>query len=358
MNAQRNTSFQPNAQGRQGSTPREQAALKFKPDYQIQMDVSESKKIGPWGTIVFATSGFAKSYTLHHPIGVTKLTPKSFVLTPTTEVAELITRSVDPEGPENKVKKDKIINDYLIDQKILELKGDKICYPSDSGGEERKKRISECEKKLGEQRAAEKSEHDAAAAKATRRLPKFKFNKEWREYLTDREREVEKKISEAKKSEDLRKKIKEQVPENFETKGGPNMDRPQEPLNLKSGGMETALDEISRALMQCTSSKYIVREATAKEIDAAEEIKTLRESLGNLRDRVKELESEADEARALSEEKDKLVIELNLAKSLLGEKDALEEKWKALSAADLDKAGIGKQMLDQLSEIDTGALKL
>jgi hypothetical protein len=70
--------------------------------------------------IVIATGGQVRQLTVHRPIGVTPLSNDDWVITPTGDIKQLLSRQVDPNREKIERARTQVVDEFLIQKGILE----------------------------------------------------------------------------------------------------------------------------------------------------------------------------------------------------------------------------------------------
>lgn len=154
--------------------------------------------------LVLATSSEITDLVVHHPIGVTKLHPDDWVITPQSETLELLHRKENPNKQKLRDVRNHKMTDYLLRSKLLTLnEDDGLIYYAGIDDVDRK-----------------------TALKALSEYPdSAHIPKSLKDY-----RNCEERIKRYKLLNDLQVRVEEEYPDDYTTAAGPLRDRPQKAI--------------------------------------------------------------------------------------------------------------------------------
>jgi hypothetical protein len=206
--------------------------------------------------LVLVPSGnVTESWTIHHPIGVTDLDADDWVATRTSEVHYLMARRTSPTATATEALRAKARTEFLLQQKLIVKKDDKLCYGLDGGktaGKVRNDVLDAADAALKHDRAVAQLEHDRAQ-QGKPKAAQFRYGYSRDNFLEKEDLVCEQAIRKAFASIDCKKFLDAKAPVTFRTRGGPNADQPQVKCSVVPDGTKdvtAAADTVARAIHQ------------------------------------------------------------------------------------------------------------
>mgnify|MGYP003573151494 CR=1 FL=1 len=209
--------------------------------------------------ILIAGRNFFEQVTIHRPIGQTDLDKDSWVATPTSDVAQLLSRSENPSQKEittalaNLRKATTIRLGYYV-----EAANGELSYPPNVFGGEKVNVHLEHAKAL--HKAAEQVAHqeylDERAYAGKKPSPDWKYGISVAHFVDEAHKEYDTMVSSAVKADaEYQTRAKVIDPGTYRTKAGPLADRPQRALNIQAKGEEQLVEMMNRGLIIDTLTK-------------------------------------------------------------------------------------------------------
>jgi hypothetical protein len=183
------------------------------PTENISVELLKDKAVGDYLRIFLgSTSGTPTEMILHRPIGVTNLDPDDWVLSSPEELAQLKSRSKDPNYASIIAKRNQYIRDAAVTAKKLSVKDGAVFYFGHEDKKERSQFIEDLKKKHLKEHEKEKNYMF---------ILDLALEQEEKQVLVDAEKDYRKWVK------PVQKKAEELYPQTFRTMKSPLSDIPQ-----------------------------------------------------------------------------------------------------------------------------------
>jgi len=173
-------------------------------------------------------------YTIHRPIGLSRLGKETFVATRTTDVHYLLSHAVDPNESVIERKREIAFFKFAISKSLLFGTIEDPHYPAEvQGGGSRQGLLAQCQKLLKEDRTEKQKLHEADQ-QGKPKAAVFRYGQTIHNFMPEDMKKQEKILSELKATKEFKEIVKEfQSP--YETRGGPRNTEPQESIPILAG---------------------------------------------------------------------------------------------------------------------------
>jgi len=213
-------------------------AVKFHPSNKAEVEFKVDENFKEYLTVFMGGPGVtSESFTIHHPIGVTRLDKNEWVSTRTTDVHFLLSGAEDPDSQRFSKLRDIEVLKFLLGNGHLVGTLDKPLYPTGkvSGEVDRNFRLNLAKKELEKFDLSELEKHKKEQEGKPKPAKWRGSGKTVYDFMAEDMKQYEKSLKEiSSKDPNLREKIKIHH-SNYETLGGPSRTEPQLPITFLKG---------------------------------------------------------------------------------------------------------------------------